>query len=445
MEPFQILIAEDDKWYSELLQYHLSLNPDWSVSNVHCGKDLVKAISQQPQVVTLDYSLPDMDGDELLKIIKTESPQTEVIVVSGQENVSTAIGLLKQGAYDYLVKDEDTKDRLWKTITNINENRALKKEVEVLRKEVGKKYDFSKTIIGSSKQIKNVFGLLEKASQNNINVSISGETGTGKEVVAKAIHYNSSRRKQKFIAVNVSAIPADLIESELFGHEKGAFTGAISRRIGKFEEAQDGTLFLDEIGEMDINMQAKLLRVLQEREVVRIGGSGPVKLNCRIICATHRNLKDEIKNGNFREDLFYRIIGLPIELPPLRDRKEDIVLLTKHFVKEFASANGFQSKNLTDDAYKKLLKHNFPGNVRELKAIIDLAMVLSDGDEIKDSDLEFHSSNPINDLSFAEMTMRDYEHKILHYYLDKYNNNIMQVSSILDIGKSTIYRMLKEK
>jgi two-component system response regulator AtoC len=445
MKPFKIVIAEDDRWYAELLHYHLSLNPDYDVSWVETGKDLLNELASKPDVITLDYSLPDMDGGELFKRIKSESPRTEVIVVSGQEDVKVAVGLLKEGAYDYIVKDDDTKDRLWQTVVRIREHQALKTEVEHLREEVGKQYDFSKTIIGNSPDIKKVFGLLDKAIKSSINVSITGETGTGKEIIAKAIHYNSERKKLPFVAVNVSAIPRELFESELFGHEKGAFTGAITRRAGKFEEAKKGTLFLDEIGEMDLNMQAKLLRVLQERELVRIGGTGTTKVECRIICATHRNLQEEVKNGNFRQDLYFRLIGLPIELPPLRARKQDIILLSKHFIEEFSKANKFDKKVLNEEASAKLLDYSFSGNVRELKAIIDLAMVLADGQTIESEHIQFHISDPMSDLSFSEMTLREFNQKIIRYFLDKHGNNVQQVADVLDIGKSTIYRMLQEQ
>ena len=444
MNTFTIIIAEDDKWYAELLNYHLSLNPDYSVSHVSNGKMLLDELHKKPDVVALDYTLPDMTGDELLKKIKNLSPSTEVVIVSGQEDVSTAVSLLKEGAYDYIVKDEDTKERLWKTVSNIKENRSLKEEVEQLRQEVVKSYDFSKTIIGSSSAIKKIFNLIEKATKSNINISLTGETGTGKEVIAKAIHYNSQTSKDPFVALNVSAIPNDLMESELFGHEKGAFTGAAARRIGKFEEAKKGTLFLDEIGEMSLNMQAKLLRVLQERELVRVGGTGNVKVTCRIICATHKNLQDEVKKGNFRQDLYYRVIGLPIELPPLRNRKEDIILLAKHFINSFAKDNGFPQKKIDEAVIAKLMTYPFPGNVRELKAVIDLAMVLSDDNIIEAENIQFHSADSINDLTSEEMTLKAYTHKILKHFLKKYDQNVLSVAEKLDIGKSTIYRMLKE-
>jgi len=444
MKPFHILIAEDDNWYLNFLEYQLTLIPEYYVTKVRSGKELLTVLNQKPDVITLDYNLSDFKGEEILKIIKRESPGTEVVIVSGQNDVSTAINLLKLGAYDYVVKNDDTKDRLWKTIGNIKANVGLKKEVENLKKELQIKYNFGQTLIGNSAEIRKVFKLLEKATQTNINVSITGETGTGKEVVAKAIHYNSALKKEPFVAINVSAIPKELIESELFGHEKGAFTGALNRRIGKFEEAKGGTIFLDEIGEMDLNMQVKLLRVLQEREIVRLGGNTTVKLDCRVICATHKNLSELVKQGVFREDLFYRLIGLPVELPPLRERKGDILLLCKHFIDQFAKENGFPKKTLSEASIQKLTSYVFPGNIRELKSIIDLAMVLSDGDQIKPENLSFQSSNFMESILREEQSLRDINLKVVQYYLEKYNHNIQKVAGILDVGRSTIYRLLKE-
>jgi DNA-binding NtrC family response regulator len=445
MTSFHIVVAEDDPWYAELLQYHLSLNPDYRVEIVKSGKALLSKLTEKPDVVTLDYSLPDTSGSDLLKRIKSEYPNTHVVVVSGQEDIKTAVDLLQQGAYDYIVKDDDTQKRLWKTIANIRENKQLRTEVELLREEVGKKYDFSRSIIGESRAIKKIFGLLEKAAGSLINVSITGETGTGKEVIAKAIHYHSLRKGAPFVAINVAAIPAELIESELFGHEKGAFTGALTRRIGKFEQAGSGTIFLDEIGEMDLNMQTKLLRVLQEREFTRVGGNSAVKAECRIICATHRNLLEEVKKENFRQDLYFRLMGLPIELPPLRERQEDIVALSRFFLEETAKQNKCAAKRLSESAIKKLVRHTFPGNVRELKAVIDLAVVMSDDDLIQDDHILFHQLDAVADMNFTEMTLDDYNVKIVKYFLDKYDQNVLQVAKILNIGKSTIYRMLKEK
>lgn len=444
MKGFKIFIAEDDKWYSEILRYHLELNPDYEVRTFNTGKELLASMHEKPDVVTLDYTLPDYNGKEVLDILKIDAPDTEVVIISGQEDISTAVELLKHGAYDYLVKDDDTKDRLWKTIIHIRENQSLKEEIVQLRQEVKKKYNFEKSIKGNSPSVKKIFSLIEKAVKTNITVSIKGETGTGKEVVAKAIHYHSDRQKLPFVAVNVSAIPNDLIESELFGHEKGAFTGAQSRRKGKFEEAGKGTLFLDEIAEMNLNMQSKLLRVLQEREVSRLGGNDVIKLHCRIIVATHKDLAEEVKAGNFRQDLYYRLLGLPIDIPPLRARKEDVLLLAKHFITEFCMDSGMQKKILSEKANDKLLSYAFPGNIRELRAIIELAVVLADDDVIEPENINFPSSDPLANLTLEEKSLKEYNEVIIRHFLNKYNDNVVDAAKALKIGKSTIYRMLKE-
>ena len=444
-ESFKIFIAEDDIRYSELLRYHLELNPEYEVKTFNSGKKLIKALHEKPDVITLDYSLPDTNGKELLSFLKKESPDSQVVIVSGQDDITTAVKLLKGGAYDYLVKDDDTKDRIWQAMLNIREDLKLQNETNQLKNGVQKKHDFSKSIIGNSPGINKVFRLLEKAITNNITVSITGETGTGKEVIAKAIHYNSQRKKEPFVAINVTAIPSELIESELFGYEKGAFTGAQIRRKGKFEEAGKGTILLDEIGEMDANMQSKLLRVLQEREVVRVGGNEVVKLRCRVIVATHRDLLVEVKKGTFRQDLYYRLLGLPIELPPLRTRKEDVLILAKHFIEEFAKENGMKPKKLSEKANEKLLEYSYPGNIRELKAIIELSTVFADGAEIESSNIKIPSSVLLADLNLGEKSLKEYNNVIIKHFLNKYDNNVVEAAKALDIGKSTIYRKLKEK
>ena len=443
MKPFKIFIVEDDPWYAEILEYHLSLNPDYQVEKFGSGKELMDQLFKKPDVITLDFSLPDMSGEDILNRIKKSEIDTEVIIISGQEDVSTAVKLLRDGAYDYIVKDDETKDRLWKTINNIRQTANLKGEIEQLREEVGKKYDFGKAIIGNSPRLNKVFSLMEKSAKTNITVSVTGETGTGKELVAKAIHYNSNRSKKPFVAVNVAAIPADLIESELFGHEKGAFTGAVTRRLGKFEEATKGTIFLDEIGEMDLNMQTKLLRVLQEREVTRIGGIGKTKIDVRVIVATHKNLSEEVKNGNFREDLYYRLLGLPIELPPLRERGNDVLLLAKFFSDEFCKENKIDKVCYAKEAQTKLLKYPYPGNVRELKAVIELATVMSSDSVIHEEDVNFHSGQNMANFLNEECSLKEYNRRIVKHYLEKYQDDVLLVADKLDIGKSTIYRMLK--
>ena len=439
----KVFILEDDHWYGSMLEHYLSLNPDYEVRRFTSSKDFFSHLHEKPDVVTLDYSMPDMDGGEVLKKIKGVHPHIQVLIISGQEDVSTAITLLKNGAFEYIVKDEETKDRLWNSLLHLQEINGLRNEVEHLKEQVAQKHDFTKFIIGKSEPILKVFSLIEKASKTTITVSITGETGSGKEVVAKAIHYNSERQKKPFVAVNVAAIPKDLLESELFGHEKGAFTGAVTRRIGKFEEANNGTLFLDEIGELDFNLQAKLLRVLQEREVTRIGSNEVTPVNARIIVATHRNLLDEVKNKTFREDLYYRLIGLPIALPPLRERDNDILILAKHFMDLFCKDNNLPKKSLSQDAQQKLLNYAFPGNVRELKSVIELAVVMTDDEYILADHIAINTAAAVTDLLNKERSLKEYEIDIIQHYLDKYDKDVLLVAKKLDIGKSTIYRMIQ--
>jgi DNA-binding NtrC family response regulator len=440
-----IYVVDDDVLYCSALAHYLSLNPDYQVKIFHSAKTLKASLHENPDIITLDYSLPDTKGEDLLAHIIQESPETKVIIISGQEDIKVAIDLFKKGAHDYIQKDSDAQERLWMAIQNLRETIELKKEVESLKKEVEKKYDFQH-IIGNSNAIKKIFSLMAKAASTNITASITGETGTGKELVAKSVHFNSERRKYAFVPVNVAAIPRELLESELFGHEKGAFTGAVNRRIGKFEEAHNGTLFLDEIGEMDLNMQAKLLRVLQEKEITRIGSNEIIKINVRILVATHRNLQEEISKGNFREDLYYRLLGLPIALPPLRERENDILLIAKYFIDQFCKENKLGKKHLSLEAKHKLMSYSFPGNIRELKSLVELACVMAEGEEINEEHLQTYLT-PVKALTYGNgnYTLREYMRKLIQQYLDEYDYDVLKVAGKLDVGKSTIYRMINSQ
>ena len=444
-KPFKIFVVEDSEWYNRLLVHTLSLNPDYEIKSFFNGKDFLNCLFESPDIVTLDYRLPDFTGLDILKRIREENSDVQVILISEQADIETVVSLLKMGAYDYISKTEDIKDRLLNTVKNIRNGIGLKREITTLRREVQKKYSFRDSILGESQAIKTVYDRIEKALSTNITVIISGETGTGKELVAKAIHYNSKRKDKSFVTVNVSAIPSDLIESELFGHEKGSFTGAAYRRIGRFEEADGGTLFLDEIGEMELSLQAKLLRVLQEKEIVRIGSNKSVRTDCRIVVATNKNLKEEVKKGNFREDLYYRLLGLPIELPPLRERENDILILARYFIGKFCEENNILSKKLSVQGQKKLMSYPFPGNVRELKSVIELAVTLSVTDEIEPADLVVDRGDPLSDVASDNLTLREYQVKIIKATLKKNNNDIRLAAEKLDIGISTIYRILKEE
>lgn len=444
MGRIKVFVVEDDLMYSKILKHKLSMDPEFDVKLFSDGKSFERYIDDKPDIVTLDHSLPDVTGLELLKKIKKQQPSIKVIVLSAQEDVATALEMLRNGAYDYIIKDAQAMDKLWHLIHQANEKIELEKEVEMLSNEVGAKYDFHQYIKGSSAPMQKVFTLLEKSTMANITVSITGETGTGKELAAKTIHYNSSRMRKPFVAINVAAIPKDLIESELFGFEKGAFTGADQARAGKFEEANKGTIFLDEIGEMDHNMQAKLLRVLQEREVCRLGSNKMIPIDVRIIVATNKDLKQEVRNGNFRDDLYYRLMGVSIDLPPLRERGNDILVLAKVFAEEFCRENKFPKKEFSNACIEKLLKYNFPGNVRELRALVEIAVVMSEGKMIEAHDIQFQQRSDVVDFMQEELTLEEYNSRIIKFYLNKYNNNVLQVADKLEVGKSTIYRMIKE-
>lgn len=443
MTPLKIFLIEDDPFFGEALKYHLKLNPDFDIHLFKNGKECISNLYLKPDIICLDFGLPDITGDKLLKRIQETNNKIPIIIISGQEEIEVAVDFLKSGAKDYIVKNEHTKDILWNSIIKIRENLQLVNEVADLKEQLEQKYSFEKTIIGQSDAIKNVFNKINKSINSNINVSITGETGTGKEVVAKAIHYNSERKNKPFIAINMAAIPKELMESDFFGHEAGAFTGANTRNIGKFEQANGGTIFLDEIAELDLNLQSKLLRVLQEREVVRLGGTDKIKFDARLIIATHKDLAQEVKKGNFREDLYYRIMGLPIELPPLRERGNDTLLLAKHFIDLFIKDNKMKAISLSKEAKDTLLRYPFPGNIRELKSVIDLACVMSDGKEILPDDLTFNRIHTADFFISEEKTLKEYTAEIIAHYLKKNNNDVLKTAKKLAIGKSTIYNLIK--
>lgn len=439
---FSIAILDDDKWYAELLKYNLDLNPEYSVECFSDPNEFLKA-AVRFNVLCLDIDLGEMNGEQVMDKMDAKGISIPVVVISGQQEVEVAIRLIQRGAFDYLIKDENTHARLWKTIQNIRDSFELKSTVQKLHKEVGKKYSDDAVLIGEDENLMNVHSLINKAVMADINVSIFGETGTGKEVVAKLLHFKSEV-SGPFVAINVASIPSSLMESELFGYEKGAFTGAVGQKKGKFEEANGGTLFLDEIAEMDLQLQAKLLRVLQEREITRLGSNKPIKVNIRLVTATHKNLLKEVEEGRFRQDLYFRIVGLPISLPPLRERGNDVVLLAKHFLKSFLSENSLPSKQLSKEAISTLKKYPFPGNVRELKAVVELAAVISDTPEIMEKDLNLNMQNQLRlDLEADDLSLKDHTIKIIQHYVDVAEGNVVLAAKRLKVGKSTIYRMIQ--
>jgi len=371
-----------------MIKQKLELNEQCEVSLFHSGDDFRRQLHENPDMVVLDYNLPNANGIELLKEIKNFNNQIKTILISGQERIEVVLEAFENGAEEYIKKDENALALLSLKVEKHTGEVNLRKEVDTLRDQIIDRHRYDK-IIGESAEILKVLRLIQKVEKTNMLALITGESGTGKELVASAIHYNSTRKNKPFVCVNVAAIPEDLIESELFGHERGAFTGADSKRIGKFEEAHEGTIFLDEIGEMDINLQTKLLRVLQESKITRLGSNREIPLNVRVIAATNKNLAQRVKDGKMREDLYYRLQGFLIHLPPLRERGNDILLLAKSMLRQFCESNRIQVKSFSPEALKDMMKHPWSGNVRELKAFIERAVLMSDGEVIQEEDLIF--------------------------------------------------------
>lgn len=384
----KIFIIEDDAMVATLIKQTLSKNSNYDLHHFESAEDCLNNLHLNPDIVTIDYMLPGMNGLGLMRKIKDYNSSIMTIIVSGQESLEVVIDAYKNGAQDYILKNDNLFVNLENSINNLSMSVVLKKENEMLKDQVIDRHRYS-NILGASNAVLRVLKLIQKVEKSNMMVLITGQSGAGKELVAKALHYNSPRSRKNFVTVNMSAIPEELVESELFGHEKGAFTDARERRIGKFEEANEGTIFLDEIGEMPLSLQAKLLRVLQEKEVQRIGSNKTLKLDFRMVAATNRNLATEVKEGRFREDLFYRIQGFLIHLPPLNERGDDVILLAKHFLTEFTNANRITSLQLSKEASKFMLEYAWPGNIRELKAVIERAAILAENGIIQTEDLMF--------------------------------------------------------
>lgn len=383
----RIFLVEDDMTVAALLR-HSIVAQDHEVMHFTNAEDCIGNMGLRPDIISIDYNLPGMNGIELMQKVREADPMVMVILVSGQESREVIVEAYQKGASDYVIKNDSLHANFANAMENLSANVRLRKEVEVLREQIIDRHKYS-SILGNSQAILKVLKLMQKVEKSNIMVLITGQSGTGKELVAKALHYNSNRARKPFVTVNMGAIPEDLVESELFGHEKGAFTDARDRRIGKFEEADGGTIFLDEIGEMTLHLQSKLLRVLQEKEVTRIGSNKTIKLDFRMIAATNRNLINEVKEGRFREDLFYRIQGFLIHLPPLKERGDDVVLLAKSFLSEFCINNRMTQPELSRETIAFMLKYEWPGNIRELKAVIERAAVLCENNTITPEDLMF--------------------------------------------------------
>ncbi len=385
----KILMVDDDEMFSLMVSEALNMDSNIELKLVTTANEFINSLDFLPDIAIIDYNLPDKNGLEILTKLKEHQEDIIPIVLSGQEDVKVVVESYKNGAQRYIIKNENATIELVQNIKELTKTITIKKELDSLKDSVIQQNDRYQNIIGESLAIKKVFRLMQKVENIDMPVLITGKNGTGKELIAQALHYNSNRKRKNFVAVNVAAIPEDLIESELFGHEKGAFTGANGKRIGKFEEANKGTLFLDEIGEMDMNLQTKLLRVLQEKKLNRLGGNKNIELSCRVIAATNKNLWEEVQKGRFREDLYFRLQGFIIDLPPLKNRDNDIIILAKHFVSTFSKQQKVPEKDFSTDAIKQMMSYSWPGNVRELKSMMERAILISDTPTIESNDLVF--------------------------------------------------------
>ncbi len=442
----RILIIEDDEKMLNLLTKVLE-KERFAVTPCLNGKDGLKKLEENSfDIAITDLRMPRMSGMELLKAVKRVSPDTYVIIMTAFGSIDSAVESIKKGAYNYIAKPFKM-DEMLMVVKRALEEKKLRKEVASLRREVGRKYQFS-NIIGKSKVMQEVFDLIKRVSDSRSTVLIYGKSGTGKELVAKAIHYNSPRKNFPFVAINCSAIPDTLLESELFGHTKGAFTGAISSKKGLFEEAEGGTLFLDEIGDVSLSTQVKLLRVLQEREIKRLGMTESTKIDIRLITATNQILQEKVIKGEFREDLLYRLNVVPIVLPELKDRIEDIPLLVEHFLKKYSNQEKGIPKGITNKTMSLLLDYEWPGNVRELENVIEGAIALGRNEEILPEDLYPHFAKTKINLQQNEaaegMSLAKIELKHITKILRATNGNRLEAAAILGIDRRTLYRKIKD-
>jgi DNA-binding NtrC family response regulator len=439
----RILVIDNEARMCELLRAALE-SSDVSVDTAYDGEEgLKKFRSENYAVVITDLKMPKLSGLELLEKIKQEAPGTDVILMTAYATAQTAVEAMKKGAYDYLIKPFDM-DELRLKVQRLLEKKRLERENLDLRQQLKTRYRFD-NIIGLSGKMQDVFRLVEMVSQTNTTVLIRGESGTGKELIAMAIHQNSPRAQHPFVAVNCAAIPENLLESELFGYEKGAFTGADRSKPGRFELAGEGTLFLDEIGDLPLSLQVKLLRVLQNREFERLGGLKPIPMRARIIAATNKDLEKEMREGRFREDLYYRINVFPIFLPPLRERKEDILPLVEYFTKKL---NNGQPVPLATETQQILLNYHWPGNVRELENVIERAVILSQGGPIRPEHLPPHlqtsSASPLPlTIPDSGIDLEEVERNLILKALEKARGNKSRAAALLGITRRKLYSMME--
>lgn len=450
----RLLVVDDEPSMREFLEIMLS-QEGYQVRTASTGEEGVKAYrAEEPDLVLTDVKMPGMSGLDLIREIHSLDPAAPVIAITAYASADDAVRAVREGAYDYLSKPFQIED-LRIIIRNALEARRLRRENLELRRSIEGRYRFA-DIVGKSHEMVEIFDLISRVAPSKAGVLIMGESGTGKELIAKAVHYNSPRTDKPFVTINCTAIPENLLESEMFGHQKGSFTGAVSNKAGLVEAAHTGSLFLDEIGEIPQSIQVKLLRFLQEREFRRVGGTDDKKIDVRVIAATNKNLEEEMEAGNFREDLYYRLNVIRIRLPPLREREEDIPLLVDHFLKKFSKEQGKKIEKVSSLAMRVLCNYSYPGNVRELENIIERCVTLEQSDQLTAENLPqklFESAGSVcigGELDIPpdgidiNRTMEDMEKKLISRALDISSGNRPRAAKLLGISfRSLRYRMLK--
>lgn len=438
---WNVLLIDDEEQLRKLLGRIIRLE-GYAVTEAADYAAAKKMLQKEtPDIILCDVKLPDANGVEIVKELKAAHPAVEIILLTAYGNIADGVQAMRNGAFDYITKGDDN-DKIIPLLSRAVDKLQLAKKIEQLQKQIGHKYSFH-TIIGQSPAIKQAITLAEKVAATDTTVLLLGETGTGKEVFAHSIHQQSSRKNRPFVAINSSAFGKELLESELFGHKAGAFTGAVKDKKGLFEEADEGTVFLDEIGEMPAELQAKLLRVLEVGEFIKVGDTKTVKVNVRIIAATNRDLQKEIAAGHFRSDLFYRLSVFQIVLPALRERIKDMPALAEHFTQIFAVKTNKAIPSLQKEYVDALQRYQWPGNIRELKNIIERSVILSDNNMLSVQTLPFDFQNN-NDASFSTYHLAGVEKLHIQKVLKHTNGNKTEAAKLMNIGLTTLYRKIEE-
>ena len=448
-----IYIVDDEDSILKMLTHWVKNQWGYKIKTFMNGNDMLDVISEKPDLILLDIMLPDINGIEILKNIKELDDNLPVIMLSAQGSVEVALESIRLGAFDYFPKPID-KNRLEQAIRNAIKSHDLEREILKLKEDLQKEFSFDNIVTADAK-MQNVFKMMSKVLDNEITVLINGESGTGKELIARAIHFNGIRKDYPFVVVNCASIPRELLESELFGHEKGSFTGAHQRKIGKFEHANGGTIFLDEIGEMEMSLQAKILRVIQQKEFERVVGNESIKTDVRIISATNRDLKIAVENKEFREDLYYRLASFPILIPPLRERRGDIVILVDYFINHFKEKLKKEIKGVNKSALKLLYDYDWPGNVRELENTMERCMILSDGDYIDIAALphtiisgEESGATVLTGKLFEDdapiIPFEKLKEEAIKHAIKATEGNIVEAAKKLQVGRATLYRLMEK-